>query len=76
MPREEDLPGSKRTKLSNEITNETVNFQSFVRGQSFNTMNDSQKVNTLIDYINKNHAIYNLIIADLDERLKVMEKVS
>lgn len=74
MPREEDLPPSKGGKLADKTTEETMNFFDFFKSDVvFSKLSSEKKINWLITYVNKNNAIYNLIIEDLKERIEKLE---
>jgi hypothetical protein len=74
MPREEDLPPSKGGRLAEEVTKETKRFSDFI-GDSvfFSSMTDKKRLDFVVTHMNKNNAIYNLVIEDLKERLKKLE---
>jgi hypothetical protein len=70
MPREEDLPPSKRGQLENEITSETLKFHEEVgQNQLFVHKTDKQKIDYLITYFIKNQSIMKLQIEYLLEKV-------
>jgi hypothetical protein len=74
MPREEDLPPSKGGRLMQETEKETKRFTDFIGDNPlFSQMNDRQRVDFLLTHMNKQNAIYNLIIEDLKERVSKLE---
>jgi hypothetical protein len=78
MPREEDLPPSKGGRLAEEKTKESRNFKNFIGPEIlFSTLNDKQRVDWLVTYINDCHARYNLIIEDKQDQIdKLNDRLS
>jgi hypothetical protein len=75
MPREEELPPSKRDKLSDSITEGTFEFRKFIEQyEQYNKMNDEDKLNFSITYFIKQIAIQKLQIEYLLERIEKVSK--
>lgn len=77
IPREEDLPPSKRSKLSREVTKETKRFYDFVGegDKYFSLMTDKQQINWLVTYINHINAVNRLSVEVLIERIERLENL-
>ena len=77
MPREEDLPPSKRGALNDEITKETKRFYDFIGSDNdekmFSLMTDKQKINWVITYINRQNAVYHLEISSLKDEIQKLK---